>query len=167
MRRIGFLSALCLPVALSAQAPASTASPLEACAFLKGTWAAEADATGATGEFSFEPGLDGKVLIRRNRAAIPAQNGRPAAVHEDLMLVYPEGGALKADYWDNEGHVIRYALKSAPGSLEFTSSGPGPRFRLSYRLLEKDRVEVSFAIATPDQPEVFKPYLSGRARRVK
>lgn len=166
MRPISSPTALLVSVGLFAQAPAPNPA-LESLNFLWGTWAAEPDASGAQGEFSLDPALDGRILLRRNRQVMPAQNGRPATVHEDLMLVYAEGGALKADYWDNEGHLIRYTVKPGKDVLELVSSGPGPRFRLSYRLLEKDRVQVDFEIAPPGNPEAFKLYLSGRARRVK
>jgi hypothetical protein len=160
-------AALALVASLLAAEPAGAApDPFQALSFLEGTWAAEPDAQGATGRFSLARELDGRVLVRRNRLETRAKGDRPVAPHEDLLVVWPEGGALRADYWDNEGHVIHYAVQAAAGGVRLVSSGPGPRFRLTYVPVEKGLVEVRFEIAPPDKPEAFAPYLSGRARRV-
>jgi hypothetical protein len=34
--------------------------------------------------------------------------------HDDLMVIYPEGDLLKADYFDSEQHVIRSSFKRPP-----------------------------------------------------
>jgi hypothetical protein len=162
------LASLALLAALRAADPAAAAAapaPLRALAFLEGTWTAEPDARGSTGQFTLAPELSGAVLVRRNRLAVPAGEGRPASVHEDLMVIWPEGADLRADYWDNEGHVIHYAVRTGPDRAEFLSNGPGPRFRLTYLLVAPDLVEVRFEIAPPGKPEAFAPFLSGRARR--
>src|SRR5262244_1588463 len=42
-------------------------------------------------------------------------------------------GATRADYWDSEGHVIRYGVTVDAGkSIVFLSEGAGPRYRLTY-----------------------------------
>jgi hypothetical protein len=125
----------------------------------------EPDAQGATGGFRFATELGGGVMVRRNRLELPARGERRASVHEDLLVAWAEGGELRADYWDNEGHAIHYVVRTSPGRAELTSRGPGPRFRLTYRELEPGRVEVSFEMAPPDRPDAFAPYLTGRARR--
>jgi hypothetical protein len=91
-------------------------------AFMIGKWKAE------TGSFSFLPDLNGRVLVRRN------VNDTPGQKHEDLMVVYSEGGP-HAIYFDTEGHVIRYriAFPSANAAV-FESEGGGPKYRLSYSL---------------------------------
>jgi hypothetical protein len=159
-------AALALVAALLAAEPSRAGpDPLQALSFLEGTWSAEPDATGAAGRFSLARELDGRVLVRRNRLEMPARGDRPAGVHEDLLVVWPEGGALRADYWDNEGHVIHYAVEPTSDGVRLVSIGPGPRFRLTYVQVDKGLVEVRFEIAPPDKPEAFAPYLSGRARR--
>lgn len=149
-----------LPLAAQPAKPA-----LSGLAFLKGAWDAEPDATGAKGGFTVEEALGGKALVRKNILALPPRDGRPAATHEDLLVVAPEGEGLKATYWDNEDHVIRYDVVTGPGKAVFTSSGPGPRFRLTYVALPEDRLEIAFDIAAPSAPEAFKPYLKGCAKR--
>jgi hypothetical protein len=159
---------LVLSVVVAAE-PAVAAGPADALAglaFLEGDWVAEPDGQGGSGTFSFARELDGRVIVRRNHAVVPARGGRPGGVHDDLLVLWAESGAVKADYWDNEGHVIRYDVATSPGRAVLTSApGPGPRFRLVYAEREPGLVDVSFEIAPPGKPDAFAPYLSGRARK--
>jgi hypothetical protein len=147
--------------------------PWAACRFLIGEWTGEGSGQPGEGkgEFTLLPDLQGKVLVRRNRNEIPKGPGQPPAIHEDLMVVYPaeRGQQLRAIYWDNEGHIIHYQVRSdgKPNSLTFLSepSAGAPRFRLIYTGQGEDRVKITFAIAPPGQPEAFKTYLEGFARR--
>ncbi len=72
---------------------------------LIGDWEGEGSGEPGSGQggFSMRPDLDGRVLVRRNRATASG------SLHEDLMIVYREDG-LRAVYFDNEGHVIRYRV---------------------------------------------------------
>jgi hypothetical protein len=145
--------------------------PWSAFRFLIGEWAGEGDGTPdkGSGGFTLAPDLGGKVLVRRNRAEYPAANGRPAAVHEDLMVITPAaaGKAAQATYWDNEGHVIRYTVSSEGGRLEFLSDvvADQPRFRLSYANVDKTTVALKFEIAPPGKPDSFKTYIEAKCRR--
>ena len=109
-------------------------------------------------------------MVRRNRAELPAGNGRPAAVHEDLMVIYPgeAGKASKAVYFDSEGHVIHYTVSTSEDQrvLSFVSDPQpaGPRYRLSYTKEGADAVAIKFEIAPPGKPDEFKTYLEGKAR---
>jgi hypothetical protein len=137
---------------------------------LIGHWTVEpGQPGGGSGWTSFEPALQGRALLRRNHAEYPPAEGRPATVHDDLMVLYLEGGKVRADYWDNEGHVIRYAVAFAPEArrLVFLSDEtPGaPRFRLTYDWSVADQLAVGFEIAPPNAPEAFELYLSGTVRR--
>jgi hypothetical protein len=90
--------------------------------FMIGKWKAE------TGSFTLLPELNGQVLVRRNF------NNTPGQKHEDLMIVYSEGGLRAVDF-DTEGHVIHYKLSfPAKDAAVFDSEGPGPKYRLSYVL---------------------------------
>ena len=77
--------------------------------FLIGEWESAEKPEQGAGEFSLKEDLQGKILIRRNWAKLPAARGRPAVTHEDLMVIHREedGKPAKADYYDSEGHVIR------------------------------------------------------------
>jgi len=164
MLRTALLSLAC--AALVAQAP----DPFSPVRFLAGDWVGEGSGEPgkASGAFSFRFELDGKALVRRSFADYPAQNGRPATRHEDLMTVYAEGGKLKAFYLDTEGHVIRYdaaVLAKGEGVAFQSEPGPGPGFRLTYRSRGDGVVSVAFAIAPPGKPEAFTTYVEGTSRR--
>jgi hypothetical protein len=142
--------------------------------FLLGDWVAEGEGAPGkgSGEFSFAFDLQGKVLIRKNRAEYAAGAGQPTGVHEDLLVAYREDGKpIQAMYFDNEGHVIRYTAELSPDSRLLTLiSDPAPsspRFRLTYRKQESDSVRVAFAIAPPGKPDAFKTYVEGTAHRKK
>ncbi len=161
------LSWLAAPAPEGAKAPAD---PWAAWAPLVGEWVGEGAGRPGSGGggFSFERSLDGRVLVRKSFSEYPATKDRPATRHEDLMVVYHDGAATRADYWDNEGHVIRYGVTfPTPTSIVLTSDpAPGaPRFRLTYAWTTPGRVTIDFAMAPPGAPEQFGTYVSGTARR--
>jgi hypothetical protein len=141
--------------------------------FLIGTWVSENKPEDGSGRFILEPDLQGKVLVRRNTADLPAAKGRPAGKHEDLMIVYRSPGdkQFRASYFDNEGHVIQYAVTPLPdknGLVFLSNPDPsGPRFRLTYTKGEKDKVAIKFEIAPPGKADEFRVYLQGSVRREK
>ena len=145
-----------------AQAADSPFRPLE---FLLGEWVGEGvgQPGDSTGAFSFTFDLDKKIAVRKNHA------GLKAGVHDDLMIAFPgpAGKGLRAIYWDNEGHVINYAIESLPDGVRFLSdaSAPGPRFRLTYRKTGEKTVSIEFDIAPPGKPDAFAPYIKASARR--
>lgn len=131
--------------------------------FLIGDWAAGQN--GGEGQFSFQPELRSRVLIRKNRALVRG------TVHEDLMVLYREPGAeqTRAIYFDNEGHTIRYLAEASEkrGAWTFLSEPAAgqPRFRLTYTRSGPGSVQVRFEIAPAGKPESFSVYLEGDARR--
>ncbi|MBF5041950.1 hypothetical protein FGE12_06065 [Aggregicoccus sp. 17bor-14] len=153
-------------------APASAAAdPFAAWEPLLGDWMGEGSGQPgeATGGFSFERDLQGRVLVRRSHADYPASKERPAFRHEDLTVIALEGGAPSASYFDNEGHVIRYRVTHSPEThrtVFLSDAIPGaPRFRLTYDWTAPERLTLTFEIAPPGAPEQFKTYLSARAHR--
>jgi hypothetical protein len=142
---------------------------LNVVAPLLGRWVAEPDprAPGVTGWTTFSRELGDKVVVRKNHASYPAKEGKPASAHDDLMVIFAEDSRLRAEYFDNEGHVIRYEVQSpAPGTLVFLSDPhPGtPRFRLTYAGVGTGPAALTFEIAPPGAAE-FRPYISARLRR--
>jgi hypothetical protein len=134
---------------------------------LLGEWNSEPGADQGEGRCAFQFGLQERVLVRTNHATLAAG----ARAHDDLMVIYPgkTDDQAQAIYWDNEGHVIEYTAQWAAdgNTLTFLSKpGAGPQFRLLYKLHGPDMLEVSFEIAPPGQPGAFKPYTSGRVKRV-
>ena len=145
--------------------PAATAAldlALEPLRPLLGAWEGSDANLHATGRFTLEPDLGGKVLVRRN------VNESPQGRHDDLMIVFAAPGGLRASYFDSEGHVIQYAVTATADHVELVSDeAPGqPRFRLRYDLHGADELAVDFAAAMPGAAE-FRHYTGGVVHRVR
>lgn len=149
--------------AIRANSPAS----LAALQFLLGDWEGIGDQAGATGEFTFSTGVQEQVIVRTNYSNTPATADKPASRHDDLMVIHVDAGHVKADYFDSEGHVIRYAVEGRPGEVVFLSDikPAEPRYRLTYREASATTLVGTFEIAPPGKPDAFAPYLSWNARR--
>ncbi len=156
---------------LSAQQAAPTAD-WSAWQFFMGKW--EGEGTGSPGEgtggFSFAPDLGKRILVRKNFAEYPATKDRPAFRHDDLMIVYQETGKpTRAEYFDNEGHVIHYTVSFSADStaVVFVSeaSTSEPRYRLTNTKDGNDKLIITFEIAPPGKPDAFRQYIKASARR--
>jgi hypothetical protein len=139
---------------------------------LAGEWTGEGTGNpgSGSGTSSFQFDLQKQVLVRRSHSEYHASGGRPATVHDDLMVIYPgTGDDSRAIYFDNEGHVIEYtATWSAVGdTLTFLSKPTtgGPQFRLIYKKVDPQTLTVAFEMAPPGRNGAFKPYVSGRLKR--
>jgi len=121
------------------------------------------------GEFSFAPELQGAVLVRHNYAEYPPSKDKPAYRHDDLMVIYPgaDNKKRRADYWDNEGHVIHYEVEVSAGKLVFVSdpAQSGPRYRLTYLKTGEEELKLTFEIAPPNDRNSFRTYIEASARR--
>lgn len=167
MRCVLFTILLLCPLACSAE-------DWGALKYLIGNWTGEGGGAPGqgTGAFSFQPGVQGKVLIRKSHAEYPAANDRKPAAHDDLMIVYRElddraEGALRAIYFDSEEHVIRYEITMFGDRIVFTSEPvrTNPQYRLTYTRVNGDSMRIRFEIAPPGKG--FVPYLEGTAKRAK
>jgi hypothetical protein len=167
LRLIGLL----LPLAAFAQnaSPDSWAD----WKFLLGEWTA-GESSGVPGQaskgfFTLVPDLNGQALVRKNHAEYPAAGGRPAIVHDDLMIVYREAGATKAFYDDSEGHAIRYNVSFSPDkkTIVFLSekNEGAPQYRLTYENVQAGTAKVVFEIAPPDKPGQFTKYVEATVHR--
>jgi hypothetical protein len=164
MRKLVLFAGLVLPAALAA----ADWGPV---GFLVGRWTGEGgggDPGTGSGAFTLAPELQGKILVRRNFAAYPAAEGRPAFRHDDLMVVYrdQESAELRATYWDSEGHVIAYTVQpAAEGGVVFLSEAAPSRirYRLTYLPAGKDKIKIRFEIAPPGKD--FAIYLEAAAHR--
>jgi hypothetical protein len=140
---------------------------------LIGEWVGEG--TGRPGEnqgkFSFQTDLDGMILVRKNHTVFPATADSPVKVHDDLLIVYPgaKEGPQEAIYFDNEGNTINYKVSFTENSVILTSEATrnAPGFRLSYMTIDNKTVNITFEIASMQDPKVYKMYLSGKAFKVK
>ncbi len=157
--------------AKASAAPEVKADPWAPLSFLVGRWTGVGSGKpgeAISGGTTFELRLDGKVLLRDNRAEYAAaEPGKPNVVHSDLMVIYPDGGGFRADYFDSEGHVIHYAVSfPEPGKavvFETDPGGKGPRFRLVYGAAPDGSLTVDFLIAPPGGE--FKSYVKGALKR--
>jgi hypothetical protein len=167
------LSALFLiafvPALLLAQ-PTAPPADWEPWRFLVGEWVGVGggDPGQGTGGFTFSLDLQNRVLVRRNFADYPETAERKAFRHDDLMVIYQANEAARADYFDNEGHIIRYTVeivKDNSAVFVSDSTAPGPRFRLTYTKQGPDSMRIAFDIAPPGKPQVFAKYIEAVARR--
>lgn len=135
--------------------------------FLVGTWVGEGEGQPGrgTGSFRFETDLQGRILVRRSFAEYPAAGGKPAFRHDDLTIVHrdAESKVFKAVYYDNEGHVIPYAVRAVEGGVVMESDGGGPRYRVTYTRQAPERMRMKFEIAPPGK--AFVTYVEGAMRR--
>jgi hypothetical protein len=145
---------------------------LEPLSFLVGGWTAgqgKAAETGGTvsGRSVFSVEAGGGALLRRDHTSLKGPDGRRAGGMDQVMLIYPEGGGLKADYSDG-AHVIHYvsAQVTSGRSVVFRSAPqPGaPSFRLTYSAGAGDVLAVKFEMAAPGGTE-FKPVAEGQMTR--
>lgn len=151
---------------------AATPSELRPFEFLVGEWASSGSGTpgSATGSAVFAWALQDRVIVRTSYAEYPPSGGKPGSRHDDLMVIYATPVGVRADYYDSEGHVIRYSVRSsAPGWAVFLSEPAAgePTFRLSYKLVSRDSLEGKFEIAPPGTRDAFKTYLEWRSKRVE
>jgi hypothetical protein len=140
------LAIACAACGHPATASAPTVGPeWEPLRALVGTWEGRDEAMKSSGRFTLAPDLDGKVLVRRNT------NDTPRGKHEDLMVISRGPAGLRADYWDNEGHVIAYAITTEGSRVKFVSDAVpnAPRFELTYDVRGPDELAIDFAVAPP------------------
>ena len=166
MRRI---LALMVLVGLAHVVVRAETDALSSLDFLIGDWHAVDTPAGESGAFTFKLAVQDHIMIRTNEATYAATAERPVSRHDDLLVIYGEGGSLRADYFDSEGHVIRYAVRPQSSKVVVFVSDlkPGePRYRLTYSAAAGGVLLGSFEIASPAAPETFKPYLSWKARKV-
>lgn len=135
--------------------------------WLIGEWTGEGQGQSGhgTGKFSFQPDLDGNILVRKAFSEFPATKDRAAFAHNDLMIIYKDVSGLpnKAIYFDNENHVINYSVQIAEKSIVFLSDKTPniPVFRLTYALLETGKVNVKFEMSLDGLN--FKTYIEGKS----
>jgi hypothetical protein len=138
---------------------------------LIGTWQGEGEGTPGKGggTFSFNFDLDKNILVRKSHSEYAGKDASKMVSHDDLMIVYAEGGAppARAIYFDNEGHTIRYAIEYGDRRIVLLAdAAPGrPVFRLIYSMIDADTVDTLFEMSKDGKE--FKTYIQGKSRRVK
>jgi hypothetical protein len=135
--------------------------------FLVGDWtgvAGEKDTPlgAGEGEFSFQPELNRKIVVRRNNA-----HYNSGAQHDDLMVIYADAPnqGLRAIDFDTEGHVIRYNLSFPSANrvvFESESGQVGPRYRLTY-WMDGGSLKGRFEVA--ESAKEYKAYLNWTSKK--
>jgi hypothetical protein len=139
--------------------------------FLVGEWSSGegrvADTSGtSTGRSTITVEAGGAALLRRDHTDLFDKAGKPSGGFEQIMLIYPEAGAIHADYTDGT-HVIHYiaAAVDAGQSVTFTGApGQGPVFHLSYEAKGPKALAVSFGMTAPGGGP-FQPIATGTLTR--
>jgi len=142
--------------------------------FLLGKWEGghEGDPGQGYGRFSFKFDLDQNILVRKSRTIFPDTEERPRIPHDDLLIVYTENtGEKRGIYFDNEQHVIHYAVSVSPDqktiSLRSDPLPSMPQFRFTYVETGKDTLDARFEMTPPGKAGEFFTYLEGTAKRLK
>lgn len=139
--------------------------------YLIGNWKGEGSGKPGSGggTFSFTADLDNNIIIRKSHSEYPATDKKPKTIHDDLMIIYKHNTDFpsKANYFDNEGHVIYYQIEYNNSDIILTSTKTGnkPVFRLLYIKIDDETVNVKFEISPDGQK--FAPYIEGVSKKVK
>lgn len=178
MRPTGMMLSIVLaaaaPAALAQPAPTLKA-PLAGIGFLVGDWTGGEgkvlDTGGtSTGASHVTVQADGWMLLRQDHNQLFDAHGKPAGGFSQVMVVYPEGGTLRADYADGEGHVIHYVSATVTPGRSVVFNGavtPGqPTFRLAYALTPAGDLAVEFGMAPPGGGPLH-PIASGVMRKAR
>ena len=166
MRRT-LLPTMALVVLIPLAALAKDTDKLAPLSFLVGTW--EASSAGTTASTTFERSLNGKIIVRHGSANYAATATTPAMKHEDLLVIYPLGDKLRADYFDSEGYVVPYEVKvTGRNSAVLTSDAisGAPRARITYKI-DKGGLSTNMEIAPAATPDKFAPYLAWDSKKAK
>ncbi len=149
------------------------AADWEAWKFLLGEWEGgnRGDPGAGSGTFSFEFDLDDNILVRKSHTVFPPTQERAGYAHDDLIVVYNETtGEKRAIYFDNEQHVIHYAVTVSQDQNSITLESdplPGmPQFRFTYTRMGENEVDGRFEMTPPGQPGAYFTYIQGTSRRI-
>jgi hypothetical protein len=155
-----FVYAGLLTLVLATPVAAQTLSaPLAGLSFLVGDWTGTGKSENDTtdnGRSSVQPVVGGNALLRRDHTDVTDKTGKLIESFDQIMLIYPEGGTLHADYLDGT-HVIHYTSATIqPGqSVQFLTgtSATAPAFRLTYSKQAAGMLAIKFEMQPPGAPQ--------------
>lgn len=116
--------------------------------------------------------LADRILVRNSWCEYPATDDHAAFRHDDLLVVFLDSDSqIRAVFWDNHGHVIRYTtaiidLERAEFSFESDQSASGPRQRLHYRASGSRHLNADFNLQLPGAIG-FSTYLAWTSSRTE
>ncbi len=141
--------------------------------FLIGDWVSPVSGQpgeGIAGFSTFSYALDKKIIVRSSRAEFaPAPGEEKGLVHDDMLIIYQQPGeaALRAIYFDNEGHIIHYTVQfpdDQPGVIfESEATEMSPQARLVYTVERDGTLVTEFSVAFPNGP--LLSHVKGKLRR--
>jgi len=114
--------------------------------------------------------IDHEIVVRK-RVVFRGSSIVGVAFADYDLIIYrePGGDKTRADYFDNEGHVIPYTtgISADKRTITFRSDPQPsqPAFRLTYNIDDNGRLGIKFEIAPPTAPEEFKVYVEGFAHK--
>ena len=114
MSRLSAFRAACASLVLivsAGTARGQSPAALTPFQFLLGQWEGVGDQAGATGGFTFAPGVQDRVIVRTNYSNTPASVGSRGSAHDrgDLRAARGQGRVFVS-----ESHVIRYVAEPGP-----------------------------------------------------
>lgn len=140
--------------------------------YLTGKWegAGSGKPGEGTGYFTFKLDLEQNILVRKSHSEYPAANDKPAAIHDDLMIIYKDYSGVpgRAIYFDNENHVINYSITYPnDNDIVFTSEKISnvPTFRLTYSRIDDITVNIKFEMSQDGNN--FFTYIEGKSTKVE
>jgi hypothetical protein len=147
-------------------ASSAQAADWKAYQYLIGAWTGSGNGVPgpSTGTDSFTMDLQNQVIVRKSHSDYPALNGRAAFTQDSMMVIYRDAaGEVKANYFDNENHVINYSATVSNNAWIFLSSPSAsmPQFRLTYTLQDDKTMNVLFELSAPGLSSKFQTYVSG------
>jgi hypothetical protein len=140
--------------------------------FLIGSWSSDNGVVSDTGGTSrgtsvITSEVGGKALLRRDQTTLFNRDGKQTGSFDQLMMIYADGRAVRADYTDGQ-HVIHYtSAVVVPGKSVIFRSAPGsaPVFELSYEVEGgRDTLQIKFGMFAPGH-NVFQPIATGTVHR--
>ncbi len=160
MSAFRYLAAVAVVSCVSPAFAQTTLKPdLAGLGFMVGQWKSGdgkvADTGGtSSGTSAISIEADGAALLRRDRTETFDAKGKSTGGFGQIMTIYSENGAVRADYIDGGGHIIHYASANvvAGKSVTFdTAPDSGPAFRLMYELRAPTTLAVSFGMVRAGQ----------------
>jgi len=154
---------------LGANAYGQQTNPWAKWSWMFGDWKVAGTGTPGAGlsMFSFEPGHNNSVLMRRSHSKYPPAKDKPEVIHEDLMIIYLDSGEpSRAIYFDNKGQTINYSITYSADSIVMQADKVTnrPVFRLTYTRIDNKTANVKYEMSTDG--EKFITYDEGRCTKM-
>ncbi len=143
----------------------SKTSPLAPLSFLIGKWQSES----TPGIDVFRKDLGGHIIVRSAQSKCVGTSDQASSMRSVMTIYSDSDGKIRAIYFDNDGHVVRYRVAGmSPSMVQFVSDDAdrGPHLRLTYSRTDDRTMAVKFEMAMPDHPSEFRSVAEANETRV-